>query len=105
MHVPPGSAGALFLGDVKDARGSYLPEFDVKFHIDFLASSTVDMISMTSDASGIGSAAFRVPKVPSLAGTALVLQSVWSVDGAWANCAWTANGVVSSRGLEAVIQP
>jgi hypothetical protein len=72
----------------------------VILHIDVFASTGLEPLAFTSDASGTGVAGYPIVNRPALVGKTLYAQAFWP----WTTCSIPPNNVSSSRGLAFTIQ-
>lgn len=105
-NAPASSLGLCIITDSADAAGSDLFSLGILWHVDFLLASEVIALNIFSDAGGVGFAPAPIPNNPLVIGNKYYAQAIWAETAANGRaCSAAFAHLVSSRGLEMVIQP
>lgn len=106
VNAPRRSLGLLVIANSPDYAGSNSFGLNALVHLNFATSTEVYTFDMVSDAGGAGFVAAGIPNNPLLIDLHYFAQTYWIENAAAGeHCSTATYGFVTSRGLEAVIQP
>jgi hypothetical protein len=103
-NLPPHGLGWFGLGTTLSLPGVDPVGLGALMHVDPLASSFLEVFVAPADAAGQADVPLPIPASPTLAGVQVAVQAL-HLGTLGADCSISPLGLVSSRGLEIVVQP